>query len=189
MKTLRKKEGIGKVWQFLGGNLFETAKSQAIFYKKIKKLQISDTIIQRYKKFLALMIQNTHDNRATFLVPTLVIDFVWHQHLRMVVSYNKDTSYAKFGIIDHDDSIADTDLRMQYRITSLIWKEKYGEDYIPSKKSINYGVACGGGMGNCALMYYGFYSFAYASCSSFGGGGCAGGCAGGCGSGGGCGGF
>lgn len=86
---------------------------------------------QNYVKFLQLA------RSASFpLVPTYVIDLIWHTHIvKSIKTYNRDCVAICGQRFHHDTSLLSDDrsegaaLDQSFRKTSALWKEKYGTSY------------------------------------------------------------
>ncbi|KAJ7778735.1 hypothetical protein DFH07DRAFT_730681 [Mycena maculata] len=81
--------------------------------------------IARYHAFLDLMSSSP----ASFFVPTLDIDLVWHTHQLMSSNYSKDTTKHVGRFIDHDDKVEEGRLASSFDITCREWKKRYGVPY------------------------------------------------------------
>ncbi|KDR74375.1 hypothetical protein GALMADRAFT_280353 [Galerina marginata CBS 339.88] len=81
--------------------------------------------LARYHAFLDLMSSSP----ASFFVPTLDIDLVWHTHQLLPAKYNLDcTEYLK-RFIDHDDKVEGLRLSGAFDITCRAWKERFHVQY------------------------------------------------------------
>ncbi|KAH6879916.1 hypothetical protein BKA70DRAFT_196508 [Coprinopsis sp. MPI-PUGE-AT-0042] len=81
--------------------------------------------LARYHAFLDLMASSP----ASFFVPTLDIDLVWHTHQLFAAWYRAhcDIYIAKF--VDHDDKVDTFQLSNAFDITCRAWKDRFGIDY------------------------------------------------------------
>ncbi|KAF8165958.1 hypothetical protein B0H34DRAFT_648995 [Crassisporium funariophilum] len=81
--------------------------------------------IARYHAFLDLMSSSP----ASFFVPTLDIDLVWHTHQLMPVKYEADCNNHVRRFIDHDDKVEGLRLSSAFDITCRAWKERFNVQY------------------------------------------------------------
>ncbi|KAH6908085.1 hypothetical protein BKA70DRAFT_1562720 [Coprinopsis sp. MPI-PUGE-AT-0042] len=81
--------------------------------------------LARYHAFLDLMASSP----ASFFVPTLDIDLVWHTHQLFADRYRThcDIYVAKF--VDHDDKVDTFRLSNAFDITCKAWKSRFGIEY------------------------------------------------------------
>ncbi len=59
---------------------------------------------------------------ASFFVPTLDIDLVWHTHQLMARRYSRDCLEHVGRFIDHDDKVAEDRLSKAFDITCRAWQ-------------------------------------------------------------------
>ncbi|KAF8191589.1 hypothetical protein K438DRAFT_1591187 [Mycena galopus ATCC 62051] len=81
--------------------------------------------IARYHAFLDLMSSSP----ASFFVPTLDIDLVWHTHQLMATNYSKDTIKYVGRFVDHDDKVEESQLATSFDLTCRGWKSRFGVQY------------------------------------------------------------
>ncbi|KAK7035892.1 hypothetical protein R3P38DRAFT_3484110 [Favolaschia claudopus] len=81
--------------------------------------------IARYHAFLDLMSSSP----ASFFVPTLDIDLVWHTHQLMAEDYANDTMRYVGRFVDHDDKVEESQLANAFDITCGAWKKRFGIQY------------------------------------------------------------
>ncbi|KAJ7119045.1 hypothetical protein C8R44DRAFT_625746 [Mycena epipterygia] len=81
--------------------------------------------IARYHAFLDLMSSSP----ASFFVPTLDIDLVWHTHQLMASNYSRDTVKYVGRFIDHDDKVEESQLASSFDITCRAWKSRFSVQY------------------------------------------------------------
>ncbi|KIM34780.1 hypothetical protein M413DRAFT_14913 [Hebeloma cylindrosporum] len=79
----------------------------------------------RYHAFLDLMSSSP----ASFFVPTLDIDLVWHTHQLFPQKYSSDCEQYLHRFIDHDDKVEGLRLSSAFDITCRAWKERFGVQY------------------------------------------------------------
>ncbi|KIM42763.1 hypothetical protein M413DRAFT_123346 [Hebeloma cylindrosporum] len=79
----------------------------------------------RYHAFLDLMSSSP----ASFFVPTLDIDLVWHTHQLFPQKYSSDCEQYLRRFIDHDDKVEGVRLSSAFDITCRAWKERFGVQY------------------------------------------------------------
>lgn len=88
-------------------------------YKDRKFLEIG---VERYKKFLNLKKMYPKE----FVVPSYLIDIIWHSHQLHPVAYKNDTVAVLGKIFPHDDSVNDRSpdslLSVSNERTAQIWK-------------------------------------------------------------------
>lgn len=146
-------------------NLYEAHKRQLKMYHYILSLEMchynsfSDHMINDYWAFLKL----ARDSK-TPVVPTMLIDIVWHAHMDHHTSYICDTKEIVGRILDHDDTIPDEKLEEYRQETERLWQEKYSNNNVAADPGFLY------------LTYSNCGGFSCSSCTS-GCGGC-GGCGG-----------
>ena len=144
-------------------------------------------LVLRYEKFLLL----SSASPKQVVVPTLILDVVWHAHMQHADSYCKTTLKLCGSVLDHNDDIPDEQLERHRTKTRALWNKRYGNSYdghrVKSRNKQSGGAQCGsafcecgeGTEAACANMRDG------AACDGGGGGGGgAGGCDGGGGGGG-----
>ncbi len=91
-----------------------------------KKEEIILKSIERYYKFIKLiMIDRTNKTNLIF-VPTVDIDLVWHTHQCDIETY---VIFCGKKMIDHDDTINLHDSEKSYADTYTAWKNQYNEIY------------------------------------------------------------
>ena len=124
---------LGNVWSDLSVDLVAAATRQREFAIKITSFECNDldtpaglkNACIRYHRFLRLLNPGQPEMR----VPTLDIDLCWHTH-QLFPSQYREWCVENLGrAIDHDDTIADGDLKEALRGTSLAWLKAYGEPY------------------------------------------------------------
>ncbi|KAF8804298.1 hypothetical protein BYT27DRAFT_7107670, partial [Phlegmacium glaucopus] len=81
--------------------------------------------ISRYHAFLDLMASSP----ATFFVPTLDIDLVWHTHQLISDKYKSDCTTYVGRFIDHDDKVEGLQLSSAFNITCEAWKARFHVQY------------------------------------------------------------
>ncbi|PPQ83878.1 hypothetical protein CVT24_006423, partial [Panaeolus cyanescens] len=81
--------------------------------------------IARYHGFLDLLSSSP----ASFFVPTLDIDLVWHTHQLCPARYTHDTVHYVGRYIDHDDKVEGLRLSSSFDITCKAWKDRFGIPY------------------------------------------------------------
>ncbi|KAJ3513636.1 hypothetical protein NLJ89_g2838 [Agrocybe chaxingu] len=81
--------------------------------------------LARYHAFLDLMASSP----ASFFVPTLDIDLVWHTHQLMPSKYESDCKSFIGRFIDHDDKVEGLRLSSAFDITCRAWKDRFGVPY------------------------------------------------------------
>ncbi|CAA7259398.1 unnamed protein product [Cyclocybe aegerita] len=81
--------------------------------------------LARYHAFLDLMASSP----ASFFVPTLDIDLVWHTHQLMPSKYESDCKAYIGRFIDHDDKVEGLHLSSAFDITCCAWKDRFGVSY------------------------------------------------------------
>ncbi|KIJ93443.1 hypothetical protein K443DRAFT_135047 [Laccaria amethystina LaAM-08-1] len=81
--------------------------------------------IARYHAFMDLMTTSP----ASFFVPTLDIDLVWHTHQLIPHKYGADCQRYVKRFIDHDDKIENLQLAAAFDITCNAWKERFNVKY------------------------------------------------------------
>eukprot|EP01052_Picozoa_sp_SAG31_P059511 SAG31_NODE_18799_length_622_cov_1.007648_2_plen_66_part_01 len=64
------------------------------------------------------------------LVPTLLIDLVWHAHQFFPTRYHDETSLVAGRFINHDDTIEDDELADDLSTTERLCKTAYAEPYL-----------------------------------------------------------
>ncbi|TFK33261.1 hypothetical protein BDQ12DRAFT_738863 [Crucibulum laeve] len=79
----------------------------------------------RYHAFLELMASSP----ASFFVPTLDIDLVWHTHQLVSPKYEEDCKSFVGRFIDHDDKVDGVRLSFAFDITCRAWKSCYNVEY------------------------------------------------------------
>ncbi|CAA7259467.1 unnamed protein product [Cyclocybe aegerita] len=79
----------------------------------------------RYHAFLDLMASSP----ASFFVPTLDIDLVWHTHQLMPGKYQADCSTYVHQFIDHDDKVEGLKLSSSFDATCRAWMKRFGVRY------------------------------------------------------------
>ncbi|KAJ3508207.1 hypothetical protein NLJ89_g5879 [Agrocybe chaxingu] len=82
--------------------------------------------LARYHAFLDLMTSSP----ASFFVPTLDIDLVWHTHQLMPSKYETDCIAYVRRFVDHDDKIEELRLSSAFKITCQAWKDRFGMPYM-----------------------------------------------------------
>lgn len=91
---------------------------------------IADTAVEKYKKWL--LLQAVHGNQH-LLVPTIIIDAVWHEHiLRDLELYIAETTEILGVPLQHRYGLADNHLEEQRAIkgftaTQKLWEDFFGE--------------------------------------------------------------
>ncbi|KAG9006792.1 hypothetical protein FRB90_009736, partial [Tulasnella sp. 427] len=144
---------------------------QASFIEKVVRLGWSEgstdefltNCIQRYGCFLELVkAGNVHS-----LVPTLDIDLAWHTHQLKGSKYCKETKELLGHVLNHDDSIAETELTKSFDETTTAWKVRFGTVYLGKRMfdgpegtdGIDGTSGCGGGCngecGSCGTLQRG----------------------------------
>ncbi|KAJ2912590.1 hypothetical protein MD484_g7831, partial [Candolleomyces efflorescens] len=81
--------------------------------------------IARYHAFLDLMSSSP----ASFFVPTLDIDLVWHTHQLMSAKYEADCKQYIWRFIDHDDKVDGIKLSSAFDLTCRAWKDRFSTPY------------------------------------------------------------
>lgn len=81
--------------------------------------------IARYHAFMDLMTTSP----ASFFVPTLDIDLVWHTHQLIPHKYGADCQRYVKRFIDHDDKVENVQLAAAFDITCNAWKERFNVKY------------------------------------------------------------
>ncbi|KAF8079297.1 hypothetical protein FPV67DRAFT_109524 [Lyophyllum atratum] len=81
--------------------------------------------IARYHSFLNLMSSSP----ASFFVPTLDIDLVWHTHQMMGSKYDTQCMLIVRRLVDHNDKVEETQLSSAFDITCRAWKARFGLPY------------------------------------------------------------
>ncbi|TEB32128.1 hypothetical protein FA13DRAFT_285160 [Coprinellus micaceus] len=81
--------------------------------------------LARYHAFLDLLSSAP----ASFFVPTLDIDLVWHTHQLWSPKYEQDCRTHVGRFIDHDDKADGIKLSSGFDLTSRAWKERFGVRY------------------------------------------------------------
>ncbi|KAK0243464.1 hypothetical protein EDD85DRAFT_762579 [Armillaria nabsnona] len=79
----------------------------------------------RYHAFLNLMSSSP----ASFFVPTLDIDLVWHTHQLMARQYSRECLEHVRRFADHDDKVAENRLSRAFDITCRAWQDRFGIPY------------------------------------------------------------
>jgi Glycine-rich domain-containing protein-like len=82
--------------------------------------------IARYRRFMFVDIDMDTENG---IVPTTDIDLVWHTHQLFPVEYRRWCFENLNKYVNHDDTVAQSDLAVGLEQTVDIWQEKYGEKY------------------------------------------------------------
>jgi Glycine-rich domain-containing protein-like len=100
----------------------------------------------RYRRFMFVDLDMDAENG---IVPTSDIDLIWHTHQLFPVEYRKWCFENLNRYVNHDDTVAESDLAVGLEQTVDIWQEKYGEEY-----EVDYfRVALPGPMGPPAANY------------------------------------
>ncbi|KAF8967533.1 hypothetical protein BDZ97DRAFT_1916819 [Flammula alnicola] len=81
--------------------------------------------LSRYHAFLDLLASSP----ASFFVPTLDIDLIWHTHQLLVNRYEADCNTYVGRFIDHDDKVEGLKLSSAFDITCQAWKERFNVQY------------------------------------------------------------
>ncbi|KAH9930329.1 uncharacterized protein B0H18DRAFT_1117014 [Fomitopsis serialis] len=81
--------------------------------------------ITRYHAFLDLMAPSP----ASFFVPTLDIDLVWHTHQLTAGKYADDCMEYVERYIDHDDKVEENHLANAFDVTCRVWQQRFGVPY------------------------------------------------------------
>ncbi|RDB24427.1 hypothetical protein Hypma_008478 [Hypsizygus marmoreus] len=81
--------------------------------------------IARYHAFLDLMSSSP----ASFFVPTLDIDLVWHTHQMMGSKYDTHCLLLVRRLVDHDDKVEETKLSSAFDMTCRAWNTRFGYEY------------------------------------------------------------
>ncbi|KIO17054.1 hypothetical protein M407DRAFT_246854 [Tulasnella calospora MUT 4182] len=176
---------------------------QASFIDKVARLgwgekatdEFLTNCIHRYGCFLDLMKTGTVHS----LVPTL--DLAWHSHQLRGSRYCKETKELLGHVLNHDDSIPETQLSRSFDETNAAWQARFGTTYLAKRSfavpgditDVDGSSACGGGCngecGSCGTVKRGSCSPGECGeCESrlsetlLGAAGCGGGCNGECGS-------
>ncbi|RXW12207.1 hypothetical protein EST38_g13647 [Candolleomyces aberdarensis] len=76
-------------------------------------------------RFLDLMSSSP----ASFFVPTLDIDLVWHTHQLMNAKYEEDCQLYVGRFIDHDDKVDGLRLSSAFDLTCRAWKDRFNTPY------------------------------------------------------------
>jgi len=64
------------------------------------------------------------------IVPTYDLDLLWHTHMSVPQVYTQDCQRLCNMVVNHDDSIADSKLRVSFQECKIKWKQYYNEEYI-----------------------------------------------------------
>jgi hypothetical protein len=80
----------------------------------------------RYRQFMFVDINMDAENG---IVPTSDIDLIWHTHQLFPVEYRRWCFENLNKYVNHDDTVAESDLAVGLKQTVDIWQEKYGEKY------------------------------------------------------------
>ncbi|TFY63748.1 hypothetical protein EVJ58_g3067 [Rhodofomes roseus] len=81
--------------------------------------------ITRYHAFLDFMTGSP----ASFFVPTLDIDLVWHTHQMMAGRYSDDCKRYVGRYIDHDDKVEENRIANAFDITCQAWQQRLKVPY------------------------------------------------------------
>ena len=151
---------MGNVWSDLSVDLVAAATRQREFAIKITSFECNelDTPVGlknaciRYHRFLRLLNSGQPEMR----VPTLDIDLCWHTHQLVPFRYREWCVENLGRAIDHDDTIADGDLKAALRETSLAWLTAYGEPYTTEDLRKDY-ITAEKTLGGILFPPYGIY--------------------------------
>ncbi|KZT67388.1 hypothetical protein DAEQUDRAFT_713656 [Daedalea quercina L-15889] len=94
------------------------------FDKAIDEIVLAHAIT-RYHAFLDLMAPSP----ASFFVPTLDIDLVWHTHQLTAGRYADDCMKFVERYIDHDDKVEENHLANAFDITCKVWQQRFKVPY------------------------------------------------------------
>lgn len=109
-----------------------------------------DEAIQHYREFLALLYAYPNST----IVPTKIVDAVWHHHILDTRAYATDTQwmfgsflhhYPYFGMRSSDDA---KQLATSFEETCALWKKHFGHS--PSATSSPHSSMGGCGGGKCS---------------------------------------
>lgn len=124
--------------------------NQSKFISDLKEADIvvTDESIQRYEKFIRLF-KKKHE---TVIVPTFDIDVIWHAHMLTSSIYVNDMQNVLGRILDHDDGLDKSKLKVGFASTEKIWEKEYNERYRVEKKKDYPG--CSNGSGAFTATHY-----------------------------------
>jgi hypothetical protein len=80
----------------------------------------------RYRQFMFVDIDMDAENG---IVPTTDIDLIWHTHQLFPVEYRSWCLENLNKYVNHDDTVAESDLAVGLKQTIDVWQEKFGETY------------------------------------------------------------
>ncbi|KAF5385031.1 hypothetical protein D9615_001238 [Tricholomella constricta] len=95
------------------------------FFDSLEDELVLKHAIARYHSFLDLMSSSP----ASFFVPTLDIDLVWHTHQMMGSKYDTHCMLLLRRLVDHDDKVEESRLSSAFDITFRAWKMRFGLPY------------------------------------------------------------
>lgn len=87
-------------------------------------------LIAKYGRFFDIMVKGQGLKRVA--VPTLDVDLAWHTHQlspSKYFAYSLAKTKPEQRFIDHDDKIDEHTLSIQFKWTSKVYQERYGEVY------------------------------------------------------------
>lgn len=145
-EIIKKLQTNGNNIGFFKYNLIYGMYRQIEFIKKIhssvdlwiRNNEFISTSIKNYSKFMNLIIKYKYK----ILVPTLIIDFIWHSHQNNSLGYKNWCMENNNKIINHNDNINKSSLNSYYKNTYLLWYDTYKQIYSTNKPKFNYFEKC-----------------------------------------------
>lgn len=117
-------------------DLVAAARRQIPFMEKMLKLRGKIGHMDKmragvglYRKFL-LLIKEHPPPKAPVMVPTLLIDLIWHTHQLFPSRYRDEATRIAGRFVNHDDTIDEDELATDLATTEMLWKTAYAEPYL-----------------------------------------------------------
>ena len=115
-------------------NIIKSLKGQLEFFTKLKRIFFFRHDLNRktsfkfgynrYLRFLDLIKQ-----KKGVMVPTLDIDYIWHSHMLLPESYQKDMDNLMGKVLDHNDDIEASELKDCFTNTKKFYKNCFKSNY------------------------------------------------------------
>lgn len=83
----------------------------------------ADAVEKRYKNFLKLIAT------GMTCVPTLDVDYLWHEHILRTKKYAEDCKRCFGKFIHHDPDMKSDDLKKHWEATNQSYQDAFGETY------------------------------------------------------------